>query len=85
MDPEQLRLYGGHIAGLRKLVGVIQRQTVPTADVVADIERALTAKRPRARYPVGLQSKVQLALAGVTPTPVMDFVLSRAHGIPRKL
>jgi hypothetical protein len=73
------------MAGMRKLVGVIQKQTVPAADVVADIERALTAKRPKARYPVGLPSKVQLALSAITPTPVMDFVLARAHGLPRKL
>jgi hypothetical protein len=70
---------------MRKLIGTVQKRTVPPADVAAVIETALTAARPRARYPVGLQSRVQIAAAAATPTAVLDRVLSAAHGFPRKL
>ena len=57
---------------------------VPTENVAASIERALTASRPHARYVVGAGPKVQAALSKVTPTPVMDAALRLATGTPRK-
>lgn len=55
---------------------MIQKQAVPVEDVVAVIERALTTERPRARYPVGAASKIQLAVAAVLPTAFMDAALA---------
>src|SRR4051794_33280833 len=52
--------------------------------VAAMIERALTTKRPRARYVVGLGPRVQGVLARVTPDAAMDALLSTATGVPRK-
>jgi NAD(P)-dependent dehydrogenase (short-subunit alcohol dehydrogenase family) len=83
--PEHQRLYEKHTAGMRKLIATVGKRTVPATDVVDAIETALTAARPRARYPVGIQSRIQIAAATVTPAAVMDRVLSAAHGFPRKL
>jgi NAD(P)-dependent dehydrogenase (short-subunit alcohol dehydrogenase family) len=84
LDPEHARLYSKHIDGMRSAVKMVQRLAVPVDQVSDAIELALTAPRPRARYPVGLRSKVQLALDTVTPTPVNDVVLARMTGVPRK-
>ncbi|MGH2906327.1 MAG: SDR family oxidoreductase [Solirubrobacterales bacterium] len=81
---EQQTLYASHTTGMRRTLKLMQKTTVPVENVVTCVQRALSAKRPRARYPVGIPSKVQLAAAAVTPTPVNDFVVSRATGVPRK-
>jgi hypothetical protein len=69
---------------MRKTLKFMQKQTVPVELVVKSVERALTAKRPKARYPVGITSKVQLIADAISPTPINDFVVSRATGVPRK-
>jgi NAD(P)-dependent dehydrogenase (short-subunit alcohol dehydrogenase family) len=84
LDPEHARLYAGHIDGMRSAVKTIQRLAVPVEQVSDAIETALTAPRPKARYPVGLRSKVQLALTAATPTRINDAVLARATGVPRR-
>jgi NAD(P)-dependent dehydrogenase (short-subunit alcohol dehydrogenase family) len=82
MSPEHRDLYGEHLAGIRKAIPRIQKLAKPVDTVAATIERALTAPRPKARYPVGVDVKVQVALNGVTPSRVMDAVNGKLIGIP---
>jgi NAD(P)-dependent dehydrogenase (short-subunit alcohol dehydrogenase family) len=85
LTPEHRELYAGHIAGARKMIPRSQKMAAPVEGAAAAIERALTARRPRARYVVGAGPRVQGVLADVTPTPVLDAVLRLATGVPRKL
>ncbi|MDP9117683.1 MAG: SDR family NAD(P)-dependent oxidoreductase [Actinomycetota bacterium] len=78
------QLYAKHLDGSRRMIPVSQRMATPAQGVAAVIELALTARRPRARYVVGRGPKVQAVLAGLTPTPVRDAVLSRLTGVPRR-
>nr|WP_207383945.1 SDR family NAD(P)-dependent oxidoreductase [Mycolicibacterium komanii]CRL71426.1 short-chain dehydrogenase [Mycolicibacterium komanii] len=82
LSPEHRALYAKHIAGMKKSVPVSQRIAVPTAKVSAVVEVALTARRPRPRYIVGLAPKVQVALVTRLPTRVRDAVLRRVSGQP---
>jgi NAD(P)-dependent dehydrogenase (short-subunit alcohol dehydrogenase family) len=82
MSDEHRELYGEHLAGMRRAVPKIQKMAKPVDTVTATIERALTATRPKARYPVGVDVKVQAALSGVTPSRVMDAVNGRLTGTP---
>jgi NAD(P)-dependent dehydrogenase (short-subunit alcohol dehydrogenase family) len=84
LSPSHRMLYAKHLAGMRRTTKVIQKQAVPPERVVDVVERALTATRPRARYPVGVLSKIQLAAGALTPTRVMDVSLARLTGVPRK-
>lgn len=84
LTAEQQDLYETHAQGMRKTLKFMQRTTVPPEDVVKCVEKALNAKRPKARYPVGLPARIQLIADAITPTPINDFVVSRATGIPRK-
>lgn len=84
LRPEHRELYSEQFAGLRKSTKLIQKQAVPVGDVVAVIERALTAQRPRARYPVGVASKVQLVASAVLPTAIFDAALARIAGPSRR-
>lgn len=75
MSPEQRSLYATHITGIHKAVGSLQRMAVPPEEVAAVVKRALTTRRPRARYVVGLGPTLQVAIAKSLPTSVRDRVL----------
>jgi NAD(P)-dependent dehydrogenase (short-subunit alcohol dehydrogenase family) len=82
MSAEHRDLYGEHLVGMRRTIPKIQKMAKPVDTVVTAIERALTATRPKARYQVGVDVKVQAALSGVTPARVMDAVNGRLTGTP---
>src|ERR1700682_266580 len=64
MTPEHRDLYADHIVGMKKFVPRFRRFAVPADDVAAVVEKALTARRPRARYVVGFGPRLQpVALA----------------------
>ena len=75
LSPEQRALYAKHMAGMKKLIPVSQRMAVAPEKVSAVVEEALTARRPRARYVVGLGPKLQVALMTNLPTAARDRVL----------
>ncbi|MFF8512820.1 SDR family oxidoreductase [Streptomyces sp. NPDC015492] len=82
--PVALRdLYAGHIAGIRRSMALMQRYTAPVSAVVDTVERALVARRPRARYPVGLSNRVLLAVTALSSTALSDRVLAIFAGQPR--
>ena len=82
LSPEHRGLYAKHIAGFKKMIPVSQKLAVPTEKVSAVVEEALTAKRPRARYIVGLGPKAQVALMSVMPAKMRDIVLRKVSGQP---
>ena len=82
MSDEHRELYAGHLDGMRKTVPRMQKMAKPVDTVAAAIEKALTAARPRARYPVGADVRVQAALSGVTPDRVKDAAFARLTGTP---
>jgi NAD(P)-dependent dehydrogenase (short-subunit alcohol dehydrogenase family) len=82
MSPEHRELYAEHLDGMRKTVPRMQKMAKPVDTVAAAIEKALTAPRPRARYPVGTDVRVQAALSGVTPDRIKDAAFARLTGTP---
>jgi NAD(P)-dependent dehydrogenase (short-subunit alcohol dehydrogenase family) len=84
LAPAHRELYAKHIDGFRKTIPRSQRMASPVDGVAETIERALTARRPRARYVVGVGPRVQGALAQLTPTPALDALLAAATGVPRR-
>ncbi len=75
LTPEHRALYARHIAGMKKFIPVSQRMAVSPEKVSAVVEVALTARRPRARYVVGIVPKVQVTLLTNLPTRARDRVL----------
>ena len=82
LTSEHRALYAKHIAGMKKFIPFSQRMAVRTEKVSAVVEEALTARRPRARYVVGIGPKVQLALISNLPTRARDRVLRMVSGQP---
>lgn len=82
LTPEQRELYARHIVGMKKMIPVSQKLAVPVEKVSAVVEEALTARRPRARYVVGIGPKLQVTLLTNLPTWARDRVLRRVSGQP---
>jgi NAD(P)-dependent dehydrogenase (short-subunit alcohol dehydrogenase family) len=77
LTPELRELYGKRLA---KMAKVLERQTKRGAapeKVAEAVEKALTASRPRTRYPIG-DAYALLALKKLLPTRVLDRLLYRA-------
>ena len=84
MSPEHRELYAKHIAGMKKFVPAARKMASPTTKVVAVVEEALTARRPKARYVVALLPKVQAAVVPNMPTALRDRVMTMLVGLPRR-
>lgn len=85
MPAEYRALYDKHIAGMKKFIPMSKKMAVPTSNVVAVVEEALTARRPRARYLVGLGSKLQVSIMKSIPAALRDRVIAKVAGVPRTL
>jgi NAD(P)-dependent dehydrogenase (short-subunit alcohol dehydrogenase family) len=83
MTPEHRNLYAAHTAGMRKAIKPTQKNAVSVDHVARTIELALTSSRPKARYLVGFPSRLQIAMASLIPTPLMDSILARMVGLSR--
>ncbi len=84
MSPEHRELYAAHIAGMKKFVPTARKMASPTTKVVAVVEQALTARRPKARYVVALLPKVQAAVVPNLPTALRDRIMTMLVGLPRR-
>jgi NAD(P)-dependent dehydrogenase (short-subunit alcohol dehydrogenase family) len=80
-SPQRETLYGKAIERYRKVVRDTAERGIPPEKVAATIERALSARRPRSRYLVGLDAKVQARLRPLIPTPVFDRIVARVMGL----
>jgi NADP-dependent 3-hydroxy acid dehydrogenase YdfG len=54
---------------------------VPALEVAKVVEHALTAHRPKARYVVGRDAKIRLALSRLLPTRTMDRIIVGRMGL----
>jgi NAD(P)-dependent dehydrogenase (short-subunit alcohol dehydrogenase family) len=82
LTPELRALYARHVAGMRKFVPVSRRMALPTESVSTVVERALVARRPRARYVVGAGPRLQAALVPKLPASIRDLMLRKVSGQP---
>jgi NAD(P)-dependent dehydrogenase (short-subunit alcohol dehydrogenase family) len=85
LSTEHQELYRKHFDGARKALPRARKLASDPNGVAAAIERALTARRPRARYVVGANGKLQALLGAITPTPLFDATVSRGIGVPGRL
>jgi NAD(P)-dependent dehydrogenase (short-subunit alcohol dehydrogenase family) len=80
--PPDLQAEYGHVpAAMDKVLEETARRGIPPEDVAATIERALGARRMRARYLVGRDARMMLVLRRLLPDHAFDRVLRRALGV----
>ncbi len=78
--PEAEAVYGKVIAAIRKQAAKATAQAIPPDEVAKLVEHALTASRPRTRYPVGRDAKMRIRAAGLLPDRAFDALIARALG-----
>jgi len=84
MSPAHRDLYAKHIVGMKKFVPRARKMASPTDKVVAVVEEALTARRPKARYVVALLPKIQTVLVTNMPVALRDRLMGFMVGLPRR-
>jgi NAD(P)-dependent dehydrogenase (short-subunit alcohol dehydrogenase family) len=79
--PMREELYGKAMAAYRKTTRSLARKGIAPAKVAAAIEHALTSPRPRTRYLVGRDAKLQARAKIFIPDRVFDRVVARVMGL----
>ena len=80
-SPQTEQLYGPAIEKFRKVVRQTADRGIPPERVAKAIVHALESKRPRSRYLVGLDAKVQARLVPLIPTPLLDRLVGGQLGL----
>jgi NAD(P)-dependent dehydrogenase (short-subunit alcohol dehydrogenase family) len=82
-SPRLRELYEAMVERYRQVVRDTAERGVPPEKVAARIEHALVARRPWARYLVGIDAQVMTRLKPLLPTPVFDRLVARAMAFPK--
>jgi NAD(P)-dependent dehydrogenase (short-subunit alcohol dehydrogenase family) len=77
LDEAQHRRYAGLIAAVRREAERAQVEGLDPEEVARVVATALTARRPRTRYVVGREARVQAFLARVLPDRATDALVGR--------
>jgi NAD(P)-dependent dehydrogenase (short-subunit alcohol dehydrogenase family) len=80
-SPQREALYGRAIERYREVVRQTAERGIPPQKVAKVVERALSSSRPRTRYLVGIDAKVQARVRPLVPTPIWDRIVSRVMGV----
>jgi NAD(P)-dependent dehydrogenase (short-subunit alcohol dehydrogenase family) len=83
LPADGLTLYRADIEAIHRMCDKIQRTAIPVSRVVRAVMHALTARRPRTRYPVGMQTRFAIFAYKRLPDRFWDWLLRRAMGLPR--
>jgi NAD(P)-dependent dehydrogenase (short-subunit alcohol dehydrogenase family) len=78
--PATEELYGKPLAGVRRASRRLGERGIAPDRVAATIEHALTAHRPRSRYLVGLDAKLQARAKIFIPARLWDWIVARMIG-----
>ncbi len=81
IPPELQDEYGRVPAAFAKVLTDTERRGVSPEQVAATIERALTARRPRARYLVGRDARGMVLAHALLPSGAFDRLLRRVLGV----
>lgn len=77
-SPRREALYGQALERYREVIRQTAERGIPPEKVARAIERALVSRRPRSRYLVGLDARVQARLKILLPDRVLDRIVARA-------
>ncbi len=84
LPPEGHTLYGAAIKALRAFAEITAGRGIPPIEVAKAVTHALTAKKPKTRYIVGRDARLQAVVASVVPDRIRDGLIERQLKLPRK-
>jgi NAD(P)-dependent dehydrogenase (short-subunit alcohol dehydrogenase family) len=77
MPPDAHARYGALVNTLRGRAKQLSTEGLPAEDAAAVIVQALTTEKPRTRYVIGREAKIQAALGRFLPDRASDALLAR--------
>lgn len=81
--PEEARaLYADAIEAIRRAAAKQAEGAIPPDEVAKSVAHALLAKRPKTRYLVGRDARMEAVLKGLVPDRLMDRLILQQTGIP---
>ena len=83
LTEDQQTRYAQGIKGARRAANMAEKHAIPAEKCAKVIEHALTARRPKGRYLVGVDARVQAAVS-ILPTRAFDGVTRVLLGQPRR-
>lgn len=81
MPSEGHQLYGADIEAVKACSARRAAAAMPVTRVVQAVVHALCARRPKARYPLGFQTRLAIALFKILPVGVRDWLVLREIGL----
>jgi NAD(P)-dependent dehydrogenase (short-subunit alcohol dehydrogenase family) len=75
MPAQGMELYGPVIKKLYKITELMESSGIPPEAVARAVALALTASRPKPRYIVGLDARLQILVNRVLPTRLSDWLI----------
>jgi short-subunit dehydrogenase len=82
LPPEARALYGEAIAAMRATSDAFAARAIPARRVARVVEDALTARRSKTRYVIGLDARVQALAKRFLPDRLLDRLLRWQIGMP---
>ncbi len=81
LSPEAQKLYGDDVDAMTLASRKMDRRGMPVERVVAAVRHALTARRPKTRYPVGLRTHLATWAVSRVPDRIRDWYMLRELGM----
>jgi NAD(P)-dependent dehydrogenase (short-subunit alcohol dehydrogenase family) len=78
-------LYEPAVGSVRQAAEKSAREAIPASSVAKAVVHALTADKPKTRYLVGTDARVQAIVARVVPDGMRDWLVSREMGLRQHL
>lgn len=84
VGPEATEMYGEAIDAMRTAADTFEKRAIPPEAVARAIGHALTAKRPKTRYIVGMDARAQSILKRVVPDQGLDRLVEWQLKLPKR-
>ncbi len=77
------KLYSVAVDATRNTANKLSKNGFPAEVVALAVAHALTAKKPKTRYVVGLDAQINIWLAKILPTRLLDKLIIQYLGLPK--
>ncbi|BAY42779.1 short-chain dehydrogenase/reductase SDR [Scytonema sp. HK-05] len=83
LPPQAHKLYSAAVDATRNTANKLSKNGFPAEVVAFAVAQALTAKKPKTRYVVGLDAQINIWLAKILPDRLLDKLIIQYLGLPK--
>ncbi len=84
--PDQAKkLYSPTLEAIKKTARKLEQNGLPAEVIAKTVSQVFIEKRPKARYIVGLEAKINILLSKIMPDRVLDRLITSYLGLPKNI